>query len=219
MTKVTTMRELRRVPPGRAGRLWLASRLQAAERAADLLDRELRVLLIDQERFRLLEERTRAEWRASWQAADVWILRAAAFGGERDVRLSSPLEPADVTISWASVMGLRYPVDAICEVPELTASRRGPGSAALVEATAAYREAIRAAVAHAAADSARHVIQAEIAATRRRLRAITGRRIPMLENALRALLRELDESERAENFRLRWAASGGRGSPMAAGQR
>jgi len=212
------MRRLRRMPPGRAGRQWLANRLQSAERAADLLDRKLRVLLIDQERFRLLEERTRAEWHASWQTADLWILRAAVLGGERDVRLSSPLELADATISWANVMGVRYPVEATCEVPELAASHRGPGSTALVEATVAYRQAIRAAVAHAAADAARRIVEAEIAATRRQLRAITDRWIPMLANASRELSRELDETERAENFRLRWAASSDRRSSMPFGE-
>ena len=64
------------------------------------------------------------------------------------------------------------------------------------------------AVSHAAADAACRVVEVEIAATRRRLRVITDRWIPRLENALRDLMHELDETECAENFRLRWAASG-----------
>ncbi len=201
------MGELRRVPPGRAGRLWLVKRLRAGRLAADLLDRKLQVLHIELERFRLLEERTRERWQKASREADAWIVRAAVLGGQRDVRLSAPQDRASVAISWASVMGVRYPVEATCRVPEAGTTDRGPGSAALVAATVAYREAVEAAVAHAAADTASRVVEAEIAATRRRLHAITDRWIPRLERALRVLTHDLDETERAETFRLRWAAS------------
>lgn len=201
------MARLRGLPPGRAGRLWLAGRLRAGRRAADLLDRKLHVLLLERDRFGQIEQRTRARWQASWREADTWIVRAAVLGGERDVRLSAPPERAEITVSWASVMGVRYPVDATCRPPETSPSQRGPGSAALVEAAAAYREAIQAAAAHAASDAACRAIDAEIATTRRRLHAINDRWLPRLEHALRDLTRELDETERAETFRLRWAAA------------
>jgi V/A-type H+-transporting ATPase subunit D len=201
------MTEVRGLPPGRAGRLWLLKRLRAGRLAADLLDRKLRVLRLEQERFRLIEERTRARWQTTWREADQWILRAAVLGGQRDARLSAPRESAAVAVTWASVMGVRYPVEATCHLPENDAAARGPGSTALVAATAAYRTAIQAAVAYAAADAACRVVDAEITATRRRLHAITDRHIPRLETALRDLTRELDESERAETFRMRWAVA------------
>jgi V/A-type H+-transporting ATPase subunit D len=140
------MAELRGVPPGRAGRLWLQARLQAGHRA-------------------------------------------------------------DVTVSWDTLMGLRYPAEATCHVPAPSTSERGPGSAALVEAAAAARDALSAAAEHAAAVTARRIIDAEVAATRRRLRAITHRWLPQLEDALRRLTHDLDETEQAETFRLRWAAA------------
>jgi V/A-type H+-transporting ATPase subunit D len=100
------------------------------------------------------------------------------------------------------------PVEATCQLPEATPAECGPGSAALVHATEAYREAVQAAVEHGAAAGACRVIDAEIATTRRRLRAITERWTPRLETALRDLTQELDETERAETFRIRWVASG-----------
>jgi hypothetical protein len=83
------MAKLRRVPPGRAGWLWLAARLRAGRLAADLLDRKLRVLLVERDRFRLIEDRTRKRWRMSWREADLWALRATMLSGQRDLRLSA----------------------------------------------------------------------------------------------------------------------------------
>ena len=50
---VTAGGRLRRVPPGRAGRLWLAHRLGVASRAAELLDHKARVLRQEAERCEL----------------------------------------------------------------------------------------------------------------------------------------------------------------------
>jgi V/A-type H+-transporting ATPase subunit D len=197
----TIMAELRHVPPGRAGRIWLDGRLQAGKRAADLLDRKLQVLRVELERFE--QQRTRAEqrWREAWRAADTWGLRAAMTGGVRELRLAIPSTVAQIRITWSTVMGLRYPAEADCETPQASAADREPGSAALVEAAGAYRESLRAAAAYGAADAACRVIEAEIGQTRRRLRAITDRWIPRLESRLSRLRQELDETEREETFR------------------
>ena len=47
------MSTVRRVPPGRAGRLWLQHRLAVAQRGADLLDQKLRILRSEQAHRRL----------------------------------------------------------------------------------------------------------------------------------------------------------------------
>ena len=78
-----------RVPPGRAGRLWLRGRLATAERGLDLLDRKLRILRREQERLRLLERRTGEELRRRCGDADRWLLRAALLGGQRGLRLGT----------------------------------------------------------------------------------------------------------------------------------
>jgi len=187
------------------------ARLRAARLAADLLDRKLRILRAEQERFALLTRRTGDRWRASWRTADTWGIRAALLGGQRELRLSAATVPADARVTWTTVMGVRYPVEATCRPPEPGAGDRGPGTAAVVEATGFYRAALTAAVEHAAAESARRTVDAEVAATRRRRRAIADRWVPRLEAALRDLTAELEETERAETVRLRWAAA--RGSP------
>jgi V/A-type H+-transporting ATPase subunit D len=194
-----------RVPPGRAGRLWLQHRLGTAERAVTLLDRKLRILRIEQERFRMLAERTGAQWTAASRTAESWLARAAALGGQREIRLAMPAGPALATVRYSAVMGVRYPVEATCQPPDAVAGGRPAGTAALIEADRAYRDALRAAVAHAAADAARRTVEAELAETRRQLHAISDRWVPSLHRALHELSERLEEAERAETVRLRWA--------------
>jgi V/A-type H+-transporting ATPase subunit A len=88
----------------------------------------------------------------------------------------------------------------------LAPGAQGPGSAALIEATAAYRAALAAAVTHAAVEAANRTVDAEISATSRRLRAIADRWVPRLEAALRDVTERLEETERAESVRLRWSS-------------
>jgi V/A-type H+-transporting ATPase subunit D len=196
-----------RVPPGRAGRLWLRGRLATAERGLDLLDRKLRILRREQERLRLLERRTGEELRRSCDDADRWLLRAALGGGQRGLRLGTPSERASVTIAWRDTMGIRYPAEASCALPEPSPPPPA-AAAALGPAADAYRAALAAAVAHAAATAAVRVVGEEVAATSQRLRAIQDRRIPRLQAALVELELSLDELEQADNARLRRAVAG-----------
>lgn len=200
------MADLHRVPPGRAGRLWLIRRLHTGRLAADLLDRKLRILRTQQEQYRRLAEQTGAQWDERCRQADHRGLRGAVMGGRRELRLAAADQPAQVSIDWANVMGIRYPAGATCQVPPPRPDARGPGTAALVEASAAYRAALAAAAAYAAADAAHRAITAEITQTRRRLRAITHRWLPDLETALRQRTAQLEENELADTARLRWAA-------------
>ncbi|NIR58560.1 MAG: hypothetical protein GWO02_03100, partial [Gammaproteobacteria bacterium] len=72
---------------------------------------------------------------------------------------------------------------------------------------AAHHEALEAAVLHGVAARAVAVLKAELAATRSRQRAIENRWVPRLEEGLRTLETQLDELDREENVRLRWAAT------------
>jgi V/A-type H+/Na+-transporting ATPase subunit D len=65
--------------------------------------------------------------------------------------------------------------------------------------------ALQAGVAHAAAREACRIVDAEVVEARRRLRALTDRWVPRLETALTELTRQLEETERAETVRMRWA--------------
>lgn len=201
------MAEIRGVPPGRAGRLWLRHRLGTAQRAVDLLDRKLRILLAEQARFRLLAARTEADWQAGCARAERLAARAAVLGQQRELRLAADPGPAEVELVWTTVMGARYPAEASCHIPEPPVGVRPAGTAALHQADQAYREALRAAVRHAAARESCRVVDAEVAQARRRLRALTDRWIPRLDAAAHALAERLEEDERADAVRLRWAAA------------
>jgi V/A-type H+-transporting ATPase subunit D len=198
------MTSLRRVPPGRAGRLWLIDRLRSGRLAASLLDRKVRILRAEQQRLRQVAEQARGTWLDRARAADQWGLRSALVGGERELRLSAPVAAAEATIEWGSIMGTRYPTGATVRAPQPSDVDSG-GSAATLEAGMAYGRAVEAAAAYAVARAASRIVDAEVDATRRRLRAISERWLPRLEAALTAVTRELDEAEREEAFRLRWA--------------
>jgi V/A-type H+-transporting ATPase subunit D len=195
-----------RVPPGRAGRLWLRDRLQIAQRGLELLDRKLRILRREQERLSLLGQRTGGGWERAHREAETWLLRAALLGGQRGLRLSSGGPPAEVAIAWRDTMGIRYPAEATCDIAE-EPSPPLPGTAALGPAAAAHRAALRAAVQHAAVAAATRTVADEIAATSQRLRAIEDRWIPRLRATLAEVELALDESEQADAARLRRAAA------------
>jgi vacuolar-type H+-ATPase subunit D/Vma8 len=184
--------------------LWLSSRLRAAQRAGTLLDRKLRILRIEQGRFDLLVRRTGPAWEAAAGEAKMWLARASALGGSHGLDLAATREAASVDLEWATVMGLRYPSAAAFQAaPPDTASYQV--SAALLEASRAHERALAAAVTHAAAITAQRVVEREIARTRQRLRAITDRWTPRLRSALAELDRRIEETEREEIVRLRWA--------------
>jgi V/A-type H+-transporting ATPase subunit D len=205
----------RRATTGRAGRLWLRDRLSTGRLAADLLDRKLRILREEQRRFHMSADQTGAAWSEALRRAQTAGLRAAMMGGRRELRLFAP-PPADVMVTWASVMGLRYPVGATCRFPPTSDADRCPGTTALIEAVPAYRSAVTAAAAHAAATAACRAIDTEVADTARRLRAITDRWLPALQDQLREVSQRLEETERAETARLRWVARrSGRGGDVA----
>ncbi|MEV0402614.1 V-type ATP synthase subunit D [Actinoallomurus sp. NPDC050550] len=198
------MTSLSRVPPGRAGRLWLRRRLATAERGHDLLQRKLRILLREYERIAGQAEYAKTEWTVACRRADTWLLRAALAGGRRS--LSPAPGPADVTISWRQAMGSRYPEQAACDLPARPDAL--PCSAALIEARNACRTALQAAVRHAAAQEAERILASEITATRQRIRALERHWTPRLTAAIAAIDLALEESERFDRARLLRTAPG-----------
>lgn len=193
-----------RVPPGRAGRLWLRGRLATAERALDLLDRKLRILRRERERLDLLAGRTGEELERTCGEAQTWLLRAGLVGGQRDLRLAGGGPPAEVRIAWRDTMGVHYPAEASVSLPDPVPPPPAC-TAALAPAAAAYRAALAAAVSHAAATEAVRLVAGEAAATQQRLRGIQDRWIPRLRTALADLELSLDELEQSDNARLRRA--------------
>jgi V/A-type H+/Na+-transporting ATPase subunit D len=176
-------------------------RLEVARRGADLLDRKLRILQSELDRLRSSAAQTGAEWDRCQAEAETWLLRAALLGGQRAIRLAAAGAYADVTISHAVSMGVRYPAAATCAAPP-PGAWDGP---ALAAARQAHQAALVAAVRHAGAAEALRVIESEALATRYRLRAVRDRWIPRLEEALAEVTFAIEEQERADAARLRLA--------------
>ena len=190
-----------RHPPGRAGRPWLARRLEVARRGAELLDDKLRALL--RERARLAPEvaRARERWERLAREAERWQARAAVLAGERQLALAVPAE-ASVSVRWHTVLGVLCPAAAdlrwrrACELP-------AGASAALHESAATHRLALQAAVELAVAQRALALVEADVRATSLRRNAIRRRWIPAHEQALADLTATLEELEREDAVRTR----------------
>lgn len=200
------MPTLTAVPPGRAGRSWLRRRLATAERGREQIDRKLRILFPEQQRLRILAERQRADWVAACGEADRWLLRAALLGGQDGIRDASTLQPVTVEVRWSTAMGLSYPSGA-----DLSPARDDVAlpvaNAAIGPAAAAVRRALEAGVRTAAAEEAVRRLDAEIAVTRRRLRALDKRWLPRLRAELVILELTLEQAEQEDAQRLRRAAA------------
>ena len=195
-----------RIPPGRAGRLWLERRLEVATRGANVLDQKRRTLLHQQQ---LLATR-RAEAEAAWerQAAEAarWNDRAATIAGARRLRLAALHRQtrAEIELEWRSALGAVFPVAATVQPGEPPDFVALGGGSSVALASRAHAEALAAAAAFAVARAAYEAVSAELAATTRRLRAIERRWIPEHQAALRNLQLSLDQSELEDAIRVRW---------------
>jgi len=201
------------VPPGRAGRLWLQRRLETARRGADLLDRKLRILQGEAGQLRESTAKTARAWDREQADAQQWLLRAGLLNGQRAIRLSADRSPAEVRVSYAVMMGVRFPADVTVDVPAEAVWE----SPVLTAARQAHRTALVAAVRHAAAAEALRVMEAEALATRYRLSAVRDRWIPRLERALAEVTLAIEEQERTDAARLRLAVGSARPVRRSAG--
>ena len=135
-----------------------------------------------------------------------WLLRAALLGGQDGLRDASTLQPVTVEVRWSTAMGLSYPSGA-----ELSPARDDVSlpvvNAAISPTAAAFRRALLAGVRTAAAEEAVRRLDAEIAVTRRRLRALDKRWLPRLRDELVRLELTLEQTEQEDTLRLRRAAA------------
>lgn len=200
------MASLTTVPPGRAGRSWLRRRLATAERGREQIDRKLRILFPEQQRLRIVAERQRAQWVSACAEADRWLVRAALLGGQDGIRDASTLEPVTAEVRWSTAMGLSYPSGADLS-PARDEVSLPVANAAMGPAAAAVRAAVDAGVRTAAAEEAVRRLDAEIAVTRRRLRALDKRWLPRLRGDLVRLELGLEQAEQEDALRLRRAAT------------
>jgi V/A-type H+/Na+-transporting ATPase subunit D len=195
-----------RFPPGRTGRLWLRRRLMTAELGADQLTRKLRVLITEQERLQIQRLGRQREWTSAWTVATTWQLRAGIVGGQEALARAASQAPADVELTWATAVGLRYPADVRLAHPAGPAISP-PGNTAIPAAQRAFETALLAAARLAAADEAVRRVEAEVALTRRRVRALEKQWLPSLRAALTAVEQSLEQAEQDDGARLRRAAA------------
>lgn len=197
----------RQVPAGRAGMLWLRHRLAIATRGADLLQQKLTILTAEEQRLQLLTQHTAREWREAADRAERWLVRAALLGGQSAVRAVALPATAEAEPTWTTVMGLRYPGEPRCRLPDRPAEAAPLGSAALVEAERACRVAVPAALRHGAATAALRRVRVEVAATRQRVRALERHWIPQLQQSLAAAALQMEELDHGDAVRRRWATA------------
>ncbi len=202
-----------RVAPSRAGRLWLVRRLEIARRGVDVLDQKRQTLLREQQRLAESLVRSSQAWELRALEAADRNDQALALAGERRLRLAArhAAGRCEVSVEWRNALGTLLPVDASVRLgasPDFVAL--GGGSVVGLAARA-HEQAAVAAADYAAARAAHDAIAAELAATTRRQRAIERRWIPDHEEALRKVALALEEREREDVARVRWAllASGG----------
>jgi len=195
-----------RIPPGRAGRIWLVGRLETARRGAELLDRKRQALLRDQARVRTEATTARRDWQQSLAEAELWTARATMLDGSGRLELLARHVSTQATIEleWSNLMGAQLPSlreIAVAAPPPLSAFG---ASTATVIAADAWCQATRDAARHAVALRTETELSAELARATRRLRALQKRWIPQHEAALAHLDLALDESQREQAARVRW---------------
>jgi V/A-type H+/Na+-transporting ATPase subunit D len=195
-----------RVPPGRAGRLWLLNRLAFARRSLELLDRKHQLLLQELTGLGARRDEARGRWVQACTEAQRWGVRVTALGGQSDMALAaaSVSGRAEVTVPARNTMGVLHPGEPRCTLPELPPTEGAAGNAAVMPAAEAQREALGAAATYAALERSYRLLVAELQSTSRRRRAVEHNRIPSLADALRRLELHLDEVEREEWVVGRW---------------
>ncbi len=195
-----------RIPPGRAGRIWLVGRLETGRRGAELLDRKRQALLREQVRVRAEAADAGRAWRDAAAKAALWSDRAAMLDGAGRLELLARHvhEKASLELSWSNLMGARIPAIQAAAVPHPPPVSALGGSSAAVIAARSCVEGVRAAARYAVAQRAEREISGELTRAGRRLRALQDRWIPQHEAALARLDLALDESQREQAARVRW---------------
>jgi vacuolar-type H+-ATPase subunit D/Vma8 len=112
---------------------------------------------------------------------------------------------AQAEVELGSTIGVEHPVNGVVHL-ERPEDVLVVGSAGITQARNAAEAAVDAALSAAVATAALRAVRAELAATRRTLRALEQRWIPRFSSTLAQVRLDLEELEHAEGVRHRWAA-------------
>ncbi len=198
---------MRTPPAGRTARLRLQRHLGTAARAVDVLEEKTVALAREQRRLGQHAAETRGRWEDACREAERWFLRAAVIGGPPQVSLATSRRadpPADVRVTWRSIMGVTYPAQASVEAAPAEPLGSVARSSALAEAAERFSTAVDAGLDHAAATRALELVARELAVTRRRLRALEHRWVPQLRAQLHDVELALAAQEQDDAVRVRW---------------
>ncbi|HEX7107586.1 MAG TPA: V-type ATP synthase subunit D [Acidothermaceae bacterium] len=193
-----------RTPSGRAGRLWLAHRVEVAERAADQLERKIHILSAELASQRAKADDARQQWLTATEHADRWAIRAALVAGQQ-VLLDDAARPVGLNLTWVNTVGVRHPSSAHLSQPARVDGI--VGAAAIVAARAAFATAVRVGVDLAIADATCRALDDARTQARRRARLLRKRWLPLLQDRLRTLELTLEQAEQEDHARLRRAVT------------
>jgi vacuolar-type H+-ATPase subunit D/Vma8 len=128
-----------RVPPGRAGRIWLERRLATAQHAGELLKEKLAILNHEEQRLAQRAAEGAEEWRRLCAESETWTLRAAVLSSRRALRIASDGTSAQADIAMGFTMGIEHPVSGAVRL-ERQQDLPVTGSAAVTRADALSRK-------------------------------------------------------------------------------
>jgi V/A-type H+-transporting ATPase subunit D len=194
------------IAPTRTNLIRLKKELRFAKEGYEILDRK---------REALTGELVRVAKEADTLQKEVWSLLTTAYEAMEKARLvmgSDHVEWAalavdetvDVHLRLRGVMGVALPqIEARGEPPKLPYSP-GDTSAALDEASAAFREVLLRVPQLSMLTAAVWRLANELRKTQRRVNALQHIFIPQYKHQIEFIVSSLEEREREETFRLKW---------------
>jgi V/A-type H+/Na+-transporting ATPase subunit D len=194
------------IAPTRTNLIRLKKELRFAKEGYDILDRK---------REALTGELVRVAKEADTLQKEVWTLLTTAYAAMEKARLvmgSDHVEWAalavdktvDVHLRLRGVMGVALPqIEARGEPPKLPYSP-GDTSAALDEASDAFREVLLRVPQLSMLTAAVWRLANELRKTQRRVNALQHIFIPQYKHQIEFIVSSLEEREREETFRLKW---------------
>lgn len=194
------------VAPTRSNLIRVKKDLQFAREGYEILDRKREVLT---------SELVRVAHEAEVLQTEVWGLLKAAYGALEKARLmmgSDHVEWAalaanksvDVSLKFRGIMGVAIPVIESSGEPHAKLYSPGDTSAALDEATAAFREVMLRVPQLSMLTTTVWRLAGELRKTQRRVNALQHIFIPNYEATVAFIVSSLEEREREETFRLKW---------------
>lgn len=189
--------------------LALRHRLETAARGRDILDERRAVLQRELPGARAAAERARTELQARLAEARALLVRAAVCSGGDEVEraVGAQLAEASVTLRRENVMGVTVPTVEEIDVPPPPDVGPLGTSVAMDLAVERFRQVLAAAVTAAVAEERHRRLSEEARRTARRVATLDHVWLPRLRRDIRRVADALEEAERDELARTRWAAS------------